>query len=166
MKGPIMTAGPRREEFEPRHFRLTVSQSCHGCGKTEECSVVKREWLSPYFVRQSDAWLQTALCPKCARWHLRFWIMRVMRWRIGRLSDVLAPGYGACARCHTNWHFCDGHSTTATNSSWGMFPLCEQCWSELTPELRLPYYRKLFDRWPRDEHQSWEALSDAVLAGF
>lgn len=27
----------------------------------------------------------------------------------------------------------------------GICPLCEKCWAELTPEQRLPFYRKLID---------------------
>ena len=28
-----------------------------------------------------------------------------------------------------------------------MFPLCERCWSDLTPRERWPYYLALFNSW-------------------
>ncbi len=29
----------------------------------------------------------------------------------------------------------------------GCFPLCEGCWSKLTPETRLPYYERMVENW-------------------
>lgn len=88
--------------------------------------------------------------------------------RIGRVSHALAPGFGDCLRCHTAWAFVKGHTTHYTPSS-GCFPLCEACWSELTPPERLPYYERLWARWQADstdkEPDVWEQIKEAVMAG-
>ena len=81
---------------------------------------------------------------------------------VGVLSQILFPHYGSCGRCGRTWNICKGHSTQYT-SSCGMFPLCESCWVELTIEDRLPYYRKLFDRWERNE-TIWNSIESAVRA--
>lgn len=164
-----MTREPGPEEFsggEP-YFNLEVYGECHKCKKQEKYSIIERDWLNPYCVFQDDSWLQTSLCPKCAIWHFRFWIVCILRWRIGRLSHFLAPGYGHCGRCKTNWHYCHGHSTEVADTGSGMFPLCELCWKELSPEERLPYYKAVFESW-EVEHRpyQWEQLEKAVLANL
>lgn len=45
----------------------------------------------------------------------------------------------------------------------GCFPLCQQCWSELPVEGRLPYYKKLWISWD-DPDIDWEPIRDAVYA--
>jgi hypothetical protein len=54
------------------------------------------------------------------------------------------------------------------------FPLCEQCWQELTPGQRLPYYRALVDSWMSDGRPNhngipwdelWTTIEKNVLAG-
>lgn len=88
--------------------------------------------------------------------------------RLGRISRLLAPAYGACFRCHTTWRFVDHHSTMYTTTA-GCFPLCEECWQELgTPDRRLPYYEELMRRWADDLPVSVETVEQiraAVLAG-
>jgi hypothetical protein len=82
-----------------------------------------------------------------------------------------------CGRCGTSWAFVHGHSTLYTDRV-GCFPLCDECWDELTPPERLPFYRVLWERWysearfgARDEGQmteleaQWPAIEAAVLAG-
>ena len=96
-------------------------------------------------------------------------------WRLHRLS----PNYGQCGRCHTPWRYVEGH-TTLYRDSQGCFPLCKLCWSELTPEARLPYYRALWFKWLgqtaaiRSEEgveqtelllERWPFIEKAVLAG-
>lgn len=56
-----------------------------------------------------------------------------------RTITGIAQGYGGCSRCGNTWNWKNGHSTPITVNS-GLFPLCEECWSELTPETRLPFY--------------------------
>lgn len=143
---------------------MRIIHKCHGCGAESDDNST---WLHPHFVDQGDnSTLQTALCPSCARPYLRYWIKVVWKLRIGRLSSFLAPGYGACARCHTNWHYVEGHSTMVTDGR-GCFPLCEHCWAELSPSQRVPYYRDLWDKWQSQGSEAeydWPTMQRAVLA--
>jgi hypothetical protein len=79
--------------------------------------------------------------------------------------------YGTCKRCGTPWSHCEGH-TTQINNAQGVFPLCEDCWSELeTPEARLPYYAMLWMEWEAQDANGtldpliWEDIKIAVAAG-
>lgn len=88
--------------------------------------------------------------------------------RSGIMSWHLAPGFGHCGRCRTAWKFINGHTTPYVDGSGGCFPLCELCWSEMTPQERLPFYYVLFRQWEwdakgRELHVTWEALERAVL---
>lgn len=92
--------------------------------------------------------------------------------RSGIRTKHLAPGYSSCFRCQTAWKFVDGHSTPITKNT-GCFPLCEDCWSELTPDQRLPFYYVLFSQWEwsasqdgREFEKQWQDIEDAVLAGL
>lgn len=145
--------------------KFTITCECYRCKRNEEVSIVRSTWLEPYFVRQIDqSYLQSQLCPSCAKWNPLYWLKVVWKLRIGRISNLLAPGYSACGRCHTNWHFAEGHSTRVPDTDSGVFPLCEQCWSDLTPTQRLPYYRRLFESWGSHESFTWEQLERAVLS--
>ncbi len=78
-----------------------------------------------------------------------------------------------CSRCHRFWSEVSlhetpykfvGHIQVAT-----CFPLCEQCWQELTPETRLPYYRALFETWERfgpQPTETWLLIDEAVRKGL
>lgn len=96
----------------------------------------------------------------------------------GLLERVQYPGKSHCGRCWRPWGAVEGHSTVYLDEqdyAWGMFPLCEQCWTELeTPHERLPYYMDLLASWERDgdstyHGQTWTALralvETAVLRG-
>lgn len=82
-------------------------------------------------------------------------------------------GFGWCYRCGESWKRVEPHRTAYSDSG-GCFPLCEQCWSDLDPEARLPYYRMLWGNWlsngthhngvPMDE--VWEQFEAAVRAGL
>lgn len=95
-------------------------------------------------------------------------------------------GTSTCLRCVQPWSKVGGHTTPYGRaplpgfpagmmttpgpheptwvSTHGCFPLCESCWSDLTPELRLPYYRILvFEVWESPE--DWTDIEAAVLAG-
>ena len=75
------------------------------------------------------------------------------------------PGFMWCQRCFrphpvTTWH------TTMYGTSSGMSPLCVPCYSMLTPEERLPYYKKLWIYWFKDYHPCdvpWEVIRAACL---
>lgn len=72
------------------------------------------------------------------------------------------PGWGRCDRCQWPWAIVRGHCTWHQPHS-GVFCLCHDCWEELqVPELRLPYYRMLWERWHVDE--PWEQMEAAVYA--
>lgn len=145
-------------------FQMRIIHECHGCKAQSDDNST---WLHPHFVRQGDkSWLQTELCPKCARGYLRYWIKVVWKLRIGRFSNFLAPGYGACRKCHTNWHFVEAHRTQIVNGS-GCIVLCEHCWPELTAIERVPHYRALYDRWLARgcaPEYDWPTMERAVLA--
>jgi len=97
---------------------------CDRCSIQEKESVVYRTWLVPVsathsvlmfvFPDSSYSW-DTQICPRCARWTLRYWVQVRWRLRIGRfLSKILAPrsGYGyGCLRCATSWYFANPHVT-------------------------------------------------------
>ena len=78
-------------------------------------------------------------------------------------------GYGRCYRCNLPWNIVGGHCTRYFSTTWnhegGCFPLCEKCWSELTPHERLPYYKKLYDDW-NDPDEIWEEIETAVMEGL
>lgn len=77
--------------------------------------------------------------------------------------------YGRCFQCGASWEFTDGHSTLY-DSNMGCSPLCDKCWSSLTPEQRLPYYRSLWVSWLGEVDDDlvrarWPAIEAAVLEG-
>ena len=74
---------------------------------------------------------------------------------------MAAPGWGRCGDCGMLWTAVTGHNTSFTESR-GMFPLCERCWEALTPEERLPHYRKAWETWPPG-HAEWEVIERVVL---
>jgi hypothetical protein len=77
------------------------------------------------------------------------------------------PGYGWCYRCKRPWSSCERHLTEEGDGR-GCFPLCEECWSELSPEKRLQFYRAMWSIWVAEGHVDdtrWERIEKAVLAG-
>lgn len=83
-------------------------------------------------------------------------------------KEARAQGYSRCHCCGMPWSHTDGHSTTF-NRSQGCFPLCKECWNELTPETRLPFYRQLYMEWESlgaDLYAGmWSDIETAVLSG-
>lgn len=76
---------------------------------------------------------------------------------------------------------CDEHVTPYFIDSGGLwvaacFPLCEECWSELSIRARIPYYEALWLDWvktslsPTKNGQDWQevgrSIREAVLAGL
>lgn len=80
----------------------------------------------------------------------------------GLLERRLHPGFSSCYRCWRPWACVRGHATMYSEHE-GCFPLCQQCWSELPVEGRLPYYKKLWISWD-DPDIDWEPIRDAVYA--
>lgn len=69
--------------------------------------------------------------------------------------SVLAPirnwwgqrrGYSGCLRCGDSWNWKRRHSLWLSGNQ-GIFPLCEECWLELSPEQKLHYCEQLFNEW-------------------
>jgi hypothetical protein len=56
------------------------------------------------------------------------------------------PSSGWCGRCKWPWAAIEEHATPYAPGRM-LFPLCETCWAQLTPEQRLPYYRGLYNCW-------------------
>lgn len=87
--------------------------------------------------------------------------------RIGRVSKILAPGYGWCLRCQTAWLFVKEHVTEYTPQR-GMFPLCQKCWNELIPQTRLPFYLELWEKsnfTAAHNVSLWSDVERAVFSG-
>jgi len=87
---------------------------------------------------------------------------------IGYLAVPIFPGYSGCKHCHRPWAICKWHTTEYSDDGSGCFPLCQDCWAELNPAERLPYYMALVTSWQRegeeDHHgQPWHELR-ATLA--
>lgn len=77
-------------------------------------------------------------------------------WRLGPLSRLIAPSYGACFRCKTSWRVARPH-VTVYEPGRAVHPLCERCWAELaTPAARYVYYGKFLAAW----HDVYEAAGD------
>lgn len=86
---------------------------------------------------------------------------------LAAVARAAAPGYGSCYRCGMPWKFTEHHTTYYSNGR-GCFPLCEQCWGELTPEQRLPFYERLLHDWHAEravEGGQAEAIIGAVVRG-
>ena len=58
--------------------------------------------------------------------------------------------YGWCSRCGASWADEKGHNTPFDGGHQACFPLCEECWSVLTPAERLPWYRRMLNVWNAD----------------
>jgi hypothetical protein len=78
------------------------------------------------------------------------WIIKLlMEKRIGRISHAIFQVTGGCLRYDTSWGLVSHHTTyyKYNGESSGMFPLCNMCWNELTPDTSLPYYKRLYNHW-------------------
>lgn len=82
-------------------------------------------------------------------------------------SNQPTPGWGTCRNCGDSWDHVPGHETQY-NERYGCFTLCEECWKQLCPVARLPYYRKMYENWLTlgdVKPGTWEQIRSAVLAG-
>lgn len=82
------------------------------------------------------------------------------RQELAAIAHSMWRGYGSCQRCRMPWSVTEGHSTTF--GARGMFPLCVECWTALTPKERLPFYQQLWDSWPNPKGD-WNEIETAVL---
>lgn len=82
----------------------------------------------------------------------------------GIMQKPFSPGYSSCYECGRPWKYCNNHSTMYGNGS-GVFVFCQECWLELTPSQRLPYYEKWFMTWHNEKNEKWNLIKEAVLEG-
>lgn len=85
-----------------------------------------------------------------------------------RQPNACAHGHGDCNRCELPWcafEF-EYHVTTYSPEGHGVFPLCDSCWSILTPRDRLPFYKKMVSDWHREAvvFGFWTPVYDRDLA--
>ena len=91
---------------------------------------------------------------------------------IGKIANCFLKKCGKCYRCGRQWQICKEHLTPYIEGH-SCFPLCEECWQELTPQTRLPFYRELWELWnSEDENDNgvpyseiWRCLKISVLDG-
>ena len=85
----------------------------------------------------------------------------------GVIARIFSPGYSHCGHCKRPWTVCKGHNTPIDDNI-GCFPLCSECWSELTPDTRMPYYVALIKWWEETSFVSNEKktrIKSAVMMG-
>ena len=111
------------------------------------------------------------------------------RKRLALASQEKNPTMSFCQRCGLTWADVEPHDTyyhtenynyppstqesdqpKISSCTYGIFPLCEYCWSELTPEERLPYYRRVWELWHKydpikNDEEQWRQIEKAVLEG-
>lgn len=91
---------------------------------------------------------------------------------VGYFARKLFPQFSWCFRCGRTWNVCKSHSTMFSEND-GCFPLCVDCWSDLTIDKRLPYYILLVREWMSLDSDyngvSWDVIETqiitAVMAG-
>lgn len=93
------------------------------------------------------------------------WLRKV----VAVLAIPFSAGYSGCRRCGRSWLVAKTHCTPYTEGN-GCFPMCELCWSEITPHERLPYYFDLVMQWRCQGCEShaewaWPLIERAVLEG-
>ncbi len=64
--------------------------------------------------------------------------------------------FSGCGRCGGTWNWKEPHSTWY--GAEGMFPLCEECYQELTPKERVPFYEALWSSWGKSEGAEWDLI--------
>lgn len=84
-----------------------------------------------------------------------------------KTQRMMNPGRGVCLRCGAPWNLKETH-TTDHGDNRGCFPLCEECWSVLSPEERLPFYVQLMCVWSSEvevDLSNIQSIVKAVLEG-
>jgi hypothetical protein len=78
-------------------------------------------------------------------------VVKALKWFARRtvafLFNWIFMGYSNCGCCKRAWPLVRKHHCNDYSRGRAMFPLCEACWKDLTPEQRMPYYMKLIDSW-------------------
>lgn len=90
------------------------------------------------------------------------------RLQVAPILQRIVPYQSTCRRCEIPWAFLTSHTTYYTQGQ-GIFPLCEDCWGQLsTPAERLPYYKELLEKWKQDglkDDDTYDAVIAAVMEG-
>lgn len=89
---------------------------------------------------------------------MKLWLRRL----IGATTRPFCLNFTYCGHCGRPWKMCRPH-ITYWNQNQGCFPLCEDCWKELTIEERVPYYIMLVNSW--GDRSNKAQILDAVWAG-
>ena len=53
--------------------------------------------------------------------------------------NLMWGGIGKCGSCYRNYYSVQEH-TTVVKKNYAIYPLCQDCWFDMTIEERLPYY--------------------------
>ena len=69
-------------------------------------------------------------------------------------------GFSGCLRCGGSWAVKRPHWTWYSDA--GMGPICEECYDELSPEERLPYYVKLWESWGSPEDVDFSLIRQGI----
>ena len=79
-----------------------------------------------------------------------------------------AKGYSNCSRCGDSWDWKEDHEIPYKRDAEGrirglMFPVCEECYQEISPEERLEYCIRLWKSWgsPPDK-VDWDIVKKEV----
>lgn len=80
---------------------------------------------------------------------------------MGVLLNPFNPHISTCLHCNRNWLICKAHVTQYTKE-WGMFPLCEGCWKDLTERQRLSYHLMLYNM-AAERETPWSIVEEAVI---
>ena len=84
------------------------------------------------------------------------WIRNI----IGRMN-----GLSYCLKCNGTWNWKKPHMILVNNNR-SIFPLCEECYHEVSPEERLYWCKTLFKSWYTKDHVpeqiDWERVSRIV----
>lgn len=84
------------------------------------------------------------------------------------INNVLFhKGYATCGKCNKTWDVVPSHNTYYKMHT-AVFALCEKCWQSLTPEDRVPYYKRMIDKYwsEKDKNENWDLIQSAVLEGY
>ena len=96
--------------------------------------------------------------------------MRIIKNWLGKLK-----GYSGCLRCGDTWNWKQHRDIPYAVSkmreyadgspyySGGMFPLCKECYDEISPPQRYAYCRQLWSRWGCPENKvDWDVVKKQV----
>jgi len=75
-------------------------------------------------------------------------------------SVHMDDSYGHCLCCGGSWAVKRPHWTFYSDA--GMGPVCEECYDELSPEERLPYYVKLWESWGSPEDVDFSLIRQGI----